>query len=134
AGVIPVIAVWQNGLALQGYSLSSPPARPGETLLVNLFWTTNQAVSENYIVFAHLLDEQGQIVAQNDALPRAGAYPVPWWQPGESIEDSHALVLPPDLPTGLYQLVVGLYQPDSGLRLPLSDASDSYRVGQLEIN
>jgi len=134
AGAISVTAVWQNGLALKGFTLSPQPVRPGETLLVNLFWTTNQVVSENYMVFAHLLDEQGQIVAQNDAFPRAGAYPVPWWQPGESIEDSHALVLPPDLPTGLYQLVVGLYQPDSGLRLPMRDASDSYRVEQLEVN
>lgn len=134
AAVTPVTEDWQNGLILKGYDLSPQPVRPGETLSVQLFWTTSQTVAENYMVFVHLLDKNGQIKAQNDALPRAGAYPIPWWQPGQLIEDSHPLTLPPDLPPGIYQLVIGLYQPDSGLRLPLTDDTDSYHVGQLEIN
>jgi hypothetical protein len=133
ASATPVTGVWQNGLALQGYSLSPQPARPGETLLVNLFWTTNQAVSENYIVFVHLLDEQGQIIAQNDALPRAGAYPVPWWQPGTVIEDIHPLILPPDLSVGVYYLTVGFYLPESGQRLLLAGGEDNLTLGYVEI-
>src|SRR6185503_4269204 len=79
----PVEAVWYNKIALRSYSLSPPAAQPGETLALSLFWEAGQPVAENYVVFAHVLDETGQIKAQNDDLPRAGAYPTPWWQPGK---------------------------------------------------
>jgi hypothetical protein len=74
----------------------------------------------------------GQIVTQNDDLPRAGAYPIPWWQPGVVVEDVHPLALPPDLPEGVYQLVVGLYRPEDGVRLMLSEGGDSFKVGTIE--
>jgi hypothetical protein len=129
----PVEGSWQNGLALQGYRLLPEAARPGENLTVSLFWQANQAVAENYVVFVHLLDEAGQIKAQNDDLPRAGAYPTPWWQPGLVVEDTHTLVLPPDLPGGTYQLVTGLYRPEDGVRLPLNDNQDSLMIGRVEV-
>ncbi len=133
AQVMPVEAVWQNGLALKGYILSSQPPQPGQTLSVSLFWEASQPVTENYIVFVHLLDETGQIITQNDDLPRHGAYPIPWWQPGLVAEDTHPLVLPPDLPEGVYQLVVGLYRPEEGMRLTLSEGEDSFKIGAIEV-
>lgn len=129
----PVEAVWHNEIALRSYSLSPPAAQPGETLALSLFWEAGQPVAENYVVFAHVLDETGQIKAQNDDLPRAGAYPTPWWQPGKVVEDTHRVVLPPDLPGGTYQLVVGLYRPEDGVRLPLKEGGDSFTVGIVEI-
>jgi hypothetical protein len=101
---------------------------------LSLFWQAGQPMAENYVVFAHLLDETGQIRAQNDDLPRAGAYPTPWWQPGVIVEDVHPVVLPPELPSGVYQLIVGLYRPDDGVRLPLREAGDSYTVGTIEVD
>jgi hypothetical protein len=129
----PVEVSWQNGLALRGYRLLLEAAQPGENLTVSLFWQANQAVAENYVAFVHLLDETGQIKAQNDDLPRAGAYPTPWWQPGVLVEDAHTLVLPPDLPGGTYQLVTGLYRPEDGVRLPLKEGGDSFTIGTVEI-
>lgn len=129
----PIKATWPNGIELRGYSLAPQRAQPGETLQVTLFWQTSQPVADNYIVFIHLLDDQAQIKAQNDALPRAGAYPVLWWQPGVVIEDVHRLVLPPDLSSGVYQLVVGLYRPESGQRLLLDDGADNLALGRAEI-
>lgn len=129
----PVTGNWQNGLALKGYTLSPQPVGPGETLSVNLFWTTSQPVAENYMVFVHLLDENGQIKAQNDALPRAGAYPTPWWQPGIMVEDGHRVSIPQDVPQGAYRLVVGFYLPETGARLGLTSESDHLSLGQVEI-
>jgi hypothetical protein len=127
-------AIWQNGIALKGYTLSPSKGQPGETVSLSLFWQAGQPVAENYVVFAHLLDETGQIKAQNDDLPRAGAYPTPWWQPGVIVEDVHPVVLPLELPNGVYQLIVGLYRPDDGVRLPLREAGDSYTVGTIEVD
>jgi hypothetical protein len=126
-------SVWQKGLTLKGYRLDSAPIAPGQTLSVDLYWQAEQPVAENYVVFVHLVNEAGQLVAQNDDLPRHGAYPVPWWQPGQLVEDIHPLDLPPDLPGGTYQLVVGLYRPEDGVRLPLAQGGDSVAIGGIEV-
>jgi hypothetical protein len=128
-----VDAVWQNKIALRGYTLSPERVQPGAALAVNLFWQAGQPITETYRVFVHLLDEAGQIKAQNDDLPRAGAYPTLWWQPGQTIEDTHTLALPPDLSRGVYQLIVGLYRPDDGLRLSLAEQGDSFKLGTVEL-
>jgi hypothetical protein len=129
ANVVSVGEVWPNGIRLQGYTLSAQPVQPGRPLDVSLFWQASQPVAQNYVVFVHLLDQAGQIKAQNDDLPRHGAYPIPWWQPGELVEDTHPLILPPDLKRGEYQLVVGLYRPEDGLRLTLPGGADHVILG-----
>jgi hypothetical protein len=126
-------AHWQNGIILRGYSISPTELQPGETINVSLFWETKQPITEDYVVFAHLLDEKGQIKAQSDSAPRAGAYPTTWWQPRQIIEDVHQIVLPEDLSGGVYQLVVGLYRSEDGTRLSLTDGNDSLWAGKIEI-
>ncbi len=126
-------ATWHNGIVLGRYKLSSTEVQPAERLLVTLFWETERPLTENYVVFVHLLDETGRLKAQSDSLPRAGAYPTQWWQPGLVVEDTHALTLPGDLPAGVYQLVVGLYGKDDGIRLPLTDGSDNYGLHSLAV-
>jgi hypothetical protein len=123
-------AAWQNGILLRGYT-AGPPT--GDTLPVRLFWETKQPLEDDYVIFVHLLDEAGHLVAQSDTLPRAGAYPTPWWRPGLIIEDAHKLSLPAELPAGRYQLAVGLYRSDNGERLLLVDGGDSVRVGVQQI-
>jgi hypothetical protein len=129
----PPQAVWQNGVALAGHTINWPPPEPGQPLPVTLFWQTGQPVNENLMVFVHLLDDRGQIVAQNDSLPRAGAYPTLWWQPGSVVEDTHPLELPPYLPPGEYQIVVGFYQAENEGRLLLTDSTNSLKVGGVSV-
>jgi hypothetical protein len=128
-----VEANWQNGIILRGYSISPTELKPGETISVSLFWETTRPIAENYVVFVHLLDKMGQIEAQSDSLPRAGAYPTGWWLPRWIIEDIHQVVLPEDVSGGRYQLGVGLYRSEDDIRLPLIDGSDSLRAGMIEV-
>ncbi len=120
---------WQNEIVLLGYTLSANQP----TWQVNLFWEAKRPITESYFIFVHLVNELGQIVAQNDSLPGAGTYPTPWWQAGLRIEDNHALILPADLPAGNYQLWVGLYDAKSMVRLPLMDKSDSFLLDKIEV-
>jgi len=120
-------------ISLRGYRATTEPVRPGESLEISLFWQTDRPIAENYMVFVHVVDEAGQLKAQNDSLPRAGAYPTDGWQPGHLVEDIHRVDLPADLPGGTYQLVVGLYEPQNGRRLPLSAGGDQFIVGSVEI-
>jgi hypothetical protein len=72
----------------------------------------------SYKVFVHLVDQStGTIVVQDDAVPRRWTYPTTLWETGEVVADT--VVLSVDgLPKGRYLLLVGLYDPANGERLP----------------
>jgi hypothetical protein len=108
--------VW---VRLNGYGYTQRTA-PGEELLLALEWESLRLVDKNYQVFVHLLDEGGQQLAQRDGQPVLWLRPTSTWQVGERIVDRYALLLPPDFPTGRYRLSVGLYDPDTGERQPVS--------------
>ncbi|MBN1488066.1 MAG: hypothetical protein JW981_10520 [Anaerolineae bacterium] len=94
---------------------------PGESLDVTLHWQALAPPGDNYVVFVHLLDSSGQLVANHDAPPMAGRYPTTAWLPGEMLPDVHTLQLAPQLPPGDYDLYVGMYQWPSVERLPVYD-------------
>ena len=92
-----------------------------------------------YFVFLHVVDEQGQIVAQHDLGPgKRGKQPTTSWLPGEVVLDPVDLSLPPDLSPGLYTLRLGMYLPPAGPRLLVLDekeqpVADFIEVGTLEV-
>ena len=51
----------------------------------------------------------------------AGKYPTSVWDAGEVIADLHTLSLAPDLPAGEYKIAIGLYDPETGQRVPIVD-------------
>ena len=102
---------------LIGYDVGDAPQAPGSSLEVTLHWQALQTPDRNYYTFVHLLDREGQIVAQHDGVPGNGELPTLGWLPGEYLTDSHRLHLPVDLPAGEYRLGVGLYDPLTGQRL-----------------
>jgi len=124
-------AVFQGGLVLAGYDLSAVALAPGETLDVTLYWDSAGPLPVDYTVFVHLVGSGGQIAAQGDSPPRAGRYPTTAWGADERVPDPHTLALPADLPPGAYTLLVGLYDPQSGVRLPLEAGGDAVRLEQV---
>jgi len=107
-----------EAIQLLGYDFSAGP-----TLALTLYWQSLAPVTEGYDVFVHVLDENGQVVAQVDQEPVAILAPTHRWQPGDIIRDPYSLALPPDLPAGTYRLSVGMYLRATGARLPITDAN-----------
>ena len=70
-------------------------------------------------MFLHVLNANGDTVAQRDTVIRAGDYPTSHWQVGEIVLDTPDLPLPA-LPPGRYQLKMGLYDSATFARLPVS--------------
>ncbi len=104
-------------IALIGYDLTA-----GDPLHLTLYWRCLAAPTDDYTVFVHLLDAQGNIAVQADSQPRGGVYPTAIWTPGEVIPDE--FVLPTaGLAAGDYRLAVGLYHLASSQRLPMTDAN-----------
>ncbi len=109
-----------DGVALEGYDAVRRGDANLQTLDVTLYWRRVGPLSEDWTVFVHLLDEVGNLVAQDDQQPAGGYYPTSFWDLNERVVDAHSLVLPADLPPGSYQVHVGLYLLGSEERLPVT--------------
>jgi hypothetical protein len=94
----------------------------GCRLELTLYWQAEQKMDTDYTVFAHVIGPDGQILAQRDAPPDNGAYPTSRWAAGEVVADPARIPLPPNLSGGVpLEVVVGMYRPDTGQRLPVLD-------------
>ncbi len=93
----------------------------GTDFTVTLFWQALDMAEEDYTVFVHLLGPDGQIWGQSDQPPMAGRFPTSSWVAGQVLSDVHHLSLPVTAPAGKYALYTGMYQAESGLRVPLRD-------------
>ena len=121
-GFTPISATWANVAELAGYTLDRHDLRPGGHLRLTLLWRSLNEVDASYKVFVHVTDTTGHIVAQHDSFPAQGTLPTDVWIPGEYIEDVHHIILPKRLPSGIYSLRVGLYDPRSGRRVPVTSS------------
>jgi len=119
-------------IALIGYDFNPDIYNPGDQVDVTLYWKAMNSIDINYQVFVHLLDSEGQLVAQSDKL-NPGDFPTRRWPSDKYVRDEHSFVIPYETPDGDYALSVGLWVADKGWRLPLLDTtgeqvSDNYLV------
>ncbi len=107
---------WQNGARLIGYQMLGGP-RPGETFHWALVWEATQTPVEDtyYHWFNHLLDPQGNVVAQADGPSFLPAY----WRPGDTVLNWFDLPIPPETPPASYTMRVGMYAYPSMETVPL---------------
>lgn len=125
----PQLVELADGIALQGYDLSSSTVSSGEAITLTLHWEARAVPSTDYQVFVHLLGAGPDPVAQGDGPPLAGDYPTGMWAAGEVIADPRVIALPVDLPQGRYWLSVGMYDLETMARLPrLDGAGDSIEI------
>ena len=103
---------------LTGFTLADDAPDRDAPLDVALVWQAGPAGTElSYTVFVQLLDAQGRLIAQSDALPAAGARPTSGWRSGEYIVDEHRLRFNATAQEGVVRLIVGMYDARSGERL-----------------
>ena len=117
--VVPLNQSLANLITLAGFTLD----QSSETLSLMLYWKSEALIDTSYKIFVQLLDENGRLLSQQDHIPANGTRPTTGWVPGEIITDDYTLVIPPDAAPGNYQLITGLYNAETGQRLPLSDGS-----------
>ncbi len=130
--VLSTTAQFENGIQLNGARLSTLALKPGDPICVELQWSAAVPLPLNYTVFVHVLDQNGQLVAQNDLPPGGGYAPTSGWPSGQPIADRHGVVLPQVLSPGQYRIVIGLYGPD-GVRLKTRDEADAIPLGEITI-
>lgn len=111
------LATFEEGLALLSYEWASQTVAPGETATLRLRWAASGPATTSYTIFAHLLDEGGELLAQHDKAPLDGAYPTQFWGEGEVISDEHVFAVPADAGAGSTSVLLGFYDPADNARL-----------------
>lgn len=127
----PLEATFAQGVSLAGYYLD----RGSRDMRVTLDWRlqSGQFLNTDYTVFLHLRNAAGETVAQGDGPPVDGQWPTSLWSPDVTIQDTHAITLPADLPPGTYYLVTGLYDGTTGHRLPLEGGGDEVTLAEIAV-
>lgn len=116
----PLELMLGDEIALLGYSISSSEVAAGDILHLTLFWQASKPIDQRYKVFTHILDARSHIVGQRDAEPVGGTRPTTTWQEGEVIADNYGVLVLPGTPPGEHQLEIGMYNLETGERLPVS--------------
>jgi hypothetical protein len=113
-------SVFTSGISLLGYSITE--YEPSE-ISFTLYWYAESTITNDLTVFVHMIDSSGNIVAQADGPPSHGYWPTSEWEPGIAVSDHHNLVHDIDTSREAHTIVIGLYDPASGLRVPAYNSS-----------
>jgi hypothetical protein len=119
-------------IELVGIQMAEDAPARGEALEVTLVWRAREVPDASYYVFVHLVRaEDGAIVSQLDRIPVDWRRPTNGWREGEMLTDDYRLPIPQDLAPGSYELVVGMYEPESWVRLPVTYRGERQEGDQL---
>ncbi len=110
---------------------------PDGRLIVLATWDVLGRTSAALKVFVHLLPYPAPPdrppLAQDDQFPADGGLNTETWLPGSAFMDVYAIDVH-DLPPGRYQLLLGLYNPDSNERVMTDSDHDFIRIAELTLS
>jgi hypothetical protein len=89
---------------------------------------TAPAFTEDDTVFVHFLDADGELMWTDDHQP---AVPTTQWKPGQAIEYSRTMFIPKFPYSGETSVVIGIYSPRSGGRVPMAGQTKGQREYQV---
>lgn len=120
--------------ALTGFSTAASPIDRTQPLEVTLIWRAgDMPIDVSYTVFVQLLNAEGGLIAQSDALPAQGSRPTTGWRAGEYIADMHTLMFNSAAAPGEAYLIVGLYDQRTNQRVQIGEADFIRLPGIIEV-
>ena len=95
-------------IELIGYALDRRAVAPNESIFLALYWRAKSQMPADYTVFTHVLQPPETIWAQHDKQLHP---PSSSWSIGQVVSDTYELQIKPDAPRGVYDIEVGVYDP-----------------------
>lgn len=130
-------AQFGDAITLEQVKMRANTAKAGDVIPFELTWQTNAPISQRYKVFIHIGAADASPAAQNDSEPVAGFLPTNAWDAGKTIIDKRGVWLAAGVAAGRQTVFVGMYDADSGQRLPIiiagQSAGDRLKVGEITI-
>lgn len=113
-----------NGIMLDELEIVKDRVKSGEAVVVLMRWKAITHIDSDYTLFAHLVNQQGEIVASSDSQPRKGLAPTTSWRIGSVLADSIVIPMTERVATGPnYSLEIGWYYlPTLERLLPVNSA------------
>lgn len=93
------VGTFQNGMILRAFEIT-PDGR------VDLWWSSEEVLTDEYVVSVYLLNSAGVVVSQLDSIPPKSTNT---WQPGEVIYDPRVPQGIESLPPDIYTIGVKVY-------------------------
>jgi hypothetical protein len=109
---------------LIGYDLPQENVAPGEAFPLTLYWRALDEMDSSYTVFVHVVGPDGVIRGQWDSVPGDGTLPTTGWVKDEVITDEYLVPMDEDLPPWRYTVLVGMYDPMTDERVPITLGGD----------
>gem|GEM_PF-5941007 len=116
---------------LSAVSTDACTVQAGGTLSVALLWRVANPTVGDQTVFLHMVNGNGDLVAQRDGPPNGLA--TSRVRAGDRVVDARALLLPSNLSPGQYRLLAGLYSGPTGQRLKLAAGGDTADLGTIAV-
>ena len=133
----PAEVSFGSNIELIGYDWNGPRVAAGETLRFRPYWQAPATPQTNYSLFVHLYPqgEPTNLVAQFDGAPvTPQRLPVTWTDADERLIGAEVtLNISAEAAPGVYTLAVGLYDFQTGARLPVGSSDRlemTVRIGQ----
>ncbi len=116
----PLEAQFGESIRLLGYDLDTSQAHPGGDIALTLYWQAVDTPPQTWIIFDHLIGEDGQLCGQFDGPPSGEAWLMETWLPGEVVVDERRIPVWGEAAGARCLLIIGLYDAETGERLPVS--------------
>ncbi len=126
--LVALDALIDDSILLRGYTIQGAleeevfSVRPGDSLVLDVYWEALQAPGRDWTVFTHLTGETynpataGPLWAQSDGVPGRGQWPTSDWREGDGAVERYIIAVGEDTPPGNYSLSFGLYDAATGER------------------
>jgi len=132
--------VFGDFVRFMGYDIGTSLFWPGRKVVMHLYWEVLETPSVDYTVYIHLRDSGGTVLQAWDGrvtrTEDGNYYSTLVWEPGEYISDERIMVVN-ELDAAedqIYQIVIGLYDPITQARVPISidglSAGDGYALAE----
>ena len=127
-----------NDAPIASAAVSLTPARAAGGAPVQVHYRLEAAPgvtmpAGDHVVFVHWVGPGGELLWTDDHKPPV---PLQQWRPGAPVEYDRTMFVPRISVAGPIQVLVGIYSPGDGVRLPLTGPADgtrAYPVATLEI-
>jgi hypothetical protein len=121
----------ETPVATATVTLPRPDAAIGMPIEMSYRFVVGQSaprITEDDTVFVHFLDSDGELMWTDDHEPPVATTQ---WKPGQTIEYSRTMFVPKFPYSGETSVVIGLYSPKSGARVPLAGETKGQREYQV---
>jgi uncharacterized membrane protein len=108
----PIRVTMGEGVQLLGFDARTFEGRSGDSLALDLYWQALEDGPEPGLAVLQLADDGGSVLAESSSAPAGGRAPFARLAASQTVRDPRAVILPVDLPPGVYNIRLGRQRAD----------------------